>query len=72
MSKYEKLLKEIENNPTNVRFEILEKILLKNGFILQGINGSHHNYEKYDCQITLPKHKPMKIYYVKMVLKSIK
>lgn len=29
MSKYEKLLKEIENNPTNVRFEILEKILLK-------------------------------------------
>ena len=54
MSKYEKLLKEIENNPTNVRFEILEKILLKNGFILQGINGSHYNYAKYDCQITLP------------------
>lgn len=32
MSKKDKLLKELENNPTNVRFEILEKLLLDNGF----------------------------------------
>ncbi len=72
MSRYEKLLQEIENSPINVRFEILEKILLKNGFVLQSINGSHHIYKNGEFQITLPKHKPMKVFYVKKVLKILK
>lgn len=37
MSKEEKLIKELENNPKNVRFEILEKLLVSNGFRLRGI-----------------------------------
>lgn len=35
MSKKDKLLKELENNSTNVRFEILEKLLLDSGFELK-------------------------------------
>lgn len=42
MSKEEKLIKELENNPKNVKFEILEKLLVSNGFRLRGIKGSHH------------------------------
>lgn len=37
MSKKDKLLKELENNPTNVRFEILEKLLLDSGFELKTV-----------------------------------
>ncbi len=32
LSQNDKLLKELENNPKNVRFEVLEKLLLNNGF----------------------------------------
>ena len=42
LSKNDKLLKELENNPKNVRFEVLEKLLLNNGFNLRGIKGSHY------------------------------
>ena len=71
MSKDDKLIKDLENNPKNVRFETLEKILLSRGFTLQSIKGSHHNFVKNGYLITLSKHKPMKIFYVKLVLKSI-
>lgn len=37
LSKNDKLLKELENNPKNVKFEVLEKLLLNNGFNLRGI-----------------------------------
>ena len=42
LSKNDKLLKELENNPKNIKFEVLEKLLLNNGFNLRGIKGSHH------------------------------
>ena len=71
MSKDDKLIKDLQNNPKNVRFETLEKILLSRGFTLQSIKGSHHNFVKNGYLINLPKHKPMKIFYVKLVLKSI-
>lgn len=72
MSKKDKLLKELENNPTNVRFEILEKLLLDSGFGLKSIKGSHHSFSNGKLLITLPYHKPMKIFYVKAVLKATK
>lgn len=68
----DKLLKELENNPTNVRFEILEKLLLDSGFNLKSIKGSHHSFSNGKLVITLPYHKPMKIFYVKAVLKATK
>ena len=42
LSKNDKLLKELENNPKNIQYEVLEKLLLNNGFNLRGIKGSHH------------------------------
>lgn len=72
MSKEEKLIKELENNPKNVRFEILEKLLVSNGFRLRGIKGSHHQFTNNKILITLPYKKPMKRYYVKLVLEAIK
>ncbi|QCD44776.1 type II toxin-antitoxin system HicA family toxin [Campylobacter mucosalis] len=71
MSKKEKLIYELKNNQTNVRFEILEKLLLANGFILKGVKGSHHQFGNGKLLLTLPYHKPMKPFYVKLVLKSI-
>ncbi|MCZ6156470.1 type II toxin-antitoxin system HicA family toxin [Campylobacter ureolyticus] len=72
MSKEEKLIKELENNPKNVRFEILEKLLISNGFRLRCIKGSHHQFTNNKILITLPYNKPMKRYYVKLVLDAIK
>lgn len=72
MSKEEKLIKELENNPKNVRFEILEKLLVSSGFRLRGIKGSHHQFTNNKILITLPYNKPMKRYYVKLVLEAIK
>lgn len=54
MSKYEKLLKDLENNSNNVRFKVLEKILLRNGFVLRSIHGSHYNHTNGKELITLP------------------
>ncbi|EAJ1232618.1 type II toxin-antitoxin system HicA family toxin [Campylobacter fetus] len=72
MSKKDKLLKELQNNPANVRFEILEKILKDSGFELKSIKGSHHQFSDGKTLITLPYHKPMKIFYVKLVLNILK
>nr|WP_211436523.1 type II toxin-antitoxin system HicA family toxin [Campylobacter mucosalis] len=65
------MIYELKNNQTNVRFEILEKLLLANGFILKGVKGSHHQFSNGKLLLTLPYHKPMKPFYVKLVLKSI-
>lgn len=72
MGSLEKLINKLENNPTNVRFEILEKLLKEYGFELKSVKGSHHNFSNGKILLTLPYHKPMKIYYVKAVLKVIK
>lgn len=72
LSKNDKLLKELENNPKNVKFEVLEKLLLNNGFNLRGIKGSHHQFTNDKILLTLPYKKPMKTYYVKLVLDAIK
>lgn len=72
MSRKDKLLKELENNPANVRFEVLEKLLKEYGFKLKSVKGSHHSFSNGKLLITLPYNKPMKIFYVKAVLKAIK
>lgn len=72
MSVKDKLFKDLQNNPKNVRFEVLEKILKDNGFELKSIKGSHHQFSDGKTLITLPYHKPMKIFYVKLVLDTLK
>ncbi len=70
MSKKEKLIQKLRNNPTNVRFETLQSLLLYYGFIERTPKGgsSHYTYIFKQYIITIPKHKPVKSIYVKKVL----
>ena len=73
MSKRDKLLKSIRNNPANVKFETLQKLLLHFGFKeRQPRSGSsHYTYTLNGYIITIPKHKPVNKVYVKQFLKLI-
>jgi predicted RNA binding protein YcfA (HicA-like mRNA interferase family) len=44
MTRIEKLLKKFLKNPTSLRFNQIEKILLRFGFSLISIRGSHRKY----------------------------
>lgn len=72
MSKYDKLIDKLKNNPKDIDFKILKKILEENGYI--GINGggSHWVFRKDGKDsITIPYKKPIKIIYVKQVIKLL-
>jgi predicted RNA binding protein YcfA (HicA-like mRNA interferase family) len=72
MSKYEKLLEKLRNNPKDVDFKILKKLLEDNGYIAFNSGGSHWVFRKTNCDsITIPYKKPIKIIYVKKVLELI-
>lgn len=73
MSKHEKLLKSIRNNPSDVKFENLRKILLHYGFTERQPRGgsSHFTYTRDNTIVTVPKQKPVNKTYVKQVLKLI-
>ncbi len=73
MSKREKLLKKIRNNPTNVKFETLQKLLLDYGFEERKPRGgsSHYTYTLKNYILTVPKHKPVNKAYVKQFIKII-
>ncbi len=60
MSKLEKLLEGIKNNPKTVRFEELDKLLIRAGFKRrQSKKGSSHfYYTKDDKTISVPFRKP--------------
>lgn len=65
LSQFEKLLQRVINNPKTVRFEEVDKILIKDGFTRrQSRKGtSHYVYTKGDKFITIPFHKP----YIKKI-----
>ena len=73
MSKNEKLIDKIKNNPTNVKFETLQKILLKYGFDERKPRGgsSHYTYVKGQYILTIPKNKPVNKIYVKKFIELI-
>lgn len=73
MSKKEKSLEKIKQNPTNVNFKTIESILLSNGFIKRQprSGSSHYTFIKGNKIITIPYHKPIKECYVKGVLSLI-
>ena len=76
MSKLEKLLQRIKNNPKTVRFEELDKILTNAGYeCAQPRSGSsHYTYRKeFREPITIPYRKPyIHEAYVKLVLRALK
>ena len=73
MSKLKKLFKDIKNNPKNVRFKDLQKLLLIFGFTeKQPKSGSsHYTYTSGKNRITIPKHYPVNEIYVKEVIKML-
>ena len=72
MSKKEKLLHAIRNNPTNVRFEDLKKILEDIGYVAVNRGGSHYVFTKENATtLTIPYRRPVKVIYVKQVIQII-
>jgi predicted RNA binding protein YcfA (HicA-like mRNA interferase family) len=74
ITKKEKLLSRIKNNPKTVKFEEIDKILLDVGFERRQPSGgsSHYTYVLADKILTVPYKKPyVKIIYVKMAIKLL-
>lgn len=74
MSQFDKLINKICNLSNDLRFEELQKILEAYGYTITFPNSgsSHYTFRKPNCMpITIPKHKPIKKVYVKMVKKVI-
>lgn len=51
----EKLIHKMKNNPKNVRFSELERLIFKAGYELARVKGSHHVYVKEDKILTIIK-----------------
>ena len=75
MSRMEKLLEKIRNNPKDVSYEDLDKLLRWAGFIrrVQHSGTSHFYYSKpgFPHPLSIPKKYPLKEVYVKLALKFI-
>ena len=70
MSKYEKLLMRIKNLESSVRFEELQKVLENLGYHIDApaSGSSHRTFRKLNTiPITIPKHKPLKKVYIRLV-----
>ena len=72
MSKKEKLLQAMRNNPKNVNFEDLKKLLEANGYVSDNTGGSHWVFRKDGCEAqVVPRKKPVKAVYVIRALKAL-
>ncbi len=73
MTKRDKLVESLRTNPTNVRFEVIQSILLDFGFKERQPKGgsSHYTYTLNAYILTVPKHKPFNKVYVKRVISII-
>ncbi len=69
MSKKDKRLKKIGNNPKTVSFSDLVSVLTDYGFNLVSVTGTHHTYKVGSHRITVPYRRPfVKEHYVKAAL----
>ena len=73
MSKKDKQLQAIRNNPKNVRFETIRSILINAGFeeTMPSGGSSHYTYHKGIYRITIPKKKPVNKIYIENVIEII-
>jgi len=73
MSKKDKLLKRMRENPRHVKYDDLQKVLIDLGYTIRQGTGSHVVFKKKGfCPITIPVRQPfVKPYYVKLVLRII-
>ena len=72
MSKKEKLIKAMLNNPKNVDFKDIKKLLEYYDYECFNHSSSHFVFRKSGASIiTIPFNRPIKPIYVKMVLKAL-
>ena len=74
MSQLEKLMNSIKNNPKTVKFEELDKILLRAGFTKSQPRGgsSHYTYKKDGKRLTVPYKQPyIKSEYIKQAIEIL-
>ncbi|MBX3289478.1 MAG: type II toxin-antitoxin system HicA family toxin [Acidobacteria bacterium] len=72
MAQRTKLFEKIKNNPNNVTFAQIERLLLREGFSLDRITGSHHVFTRENVTFVIPKHgKQVKSVYVKRVIETL-
>lgn len=74
MSQLKKLLAKIKNNPKQVRFEELDKILIRAGFQRRqpGGGSSHYVYTKGRAMIVVPYRQPhIKAVYVERAIRIL-
>ena len=72
MSRKDKLIEAIKNNPKNVKFEDLKKILESLGYKAINRGGSHYVFTREaSISLTTPYKKPIKVIYVKQVISII-
>jgi len=75
MGRYEKLYEKIKNNPRNVSFEEIDKLLCQIGGFSRRTprsGSSHYTYSHPDLIqiITIPKDRPIKACYIKVALEA--
>jgi len=73
-TKLRKLIKKLIENSKNITFEELDKILKHFGYERKQPRrgSSHYTYRKPGCNsITIPKNKPIKKVYVKIVISEL-
>ena len=67
-----KLLERLKNNPTGATFDDLKTLLLREGFRLDRITGSHHIFKRSDTIFVIPVHaNRVKSVYVKRVIELV-
>ena len=73
VGKQDKLLQQIRNNPTNVRFETMQNIMLHYGFTETSpkSGSSHYTYHRGIYRITIPRDIPVNKIYIKKAIKII-
>lgn len=74
MTKRQKRLERIRQNPKAVRFEDLDQLLIDFGFIRRQPRGgsSHYIYVRKEVRLTIPMNRPhLREVYVKNVLKLL-
>lgn len=71
MSKREKLLKEFENNPKDVRFETLKNLLESEGWKASNNGSSHWRFRKEGKKITTPLMRVADISRIIRILKAL-
>lgn len=66
----EKIIEKLKRNPTDIRFDILRRVLIAHGYILTNIKGSHYRFQKEGAlAITIVSHhKKVKKWYIRTML----